>query len=271
MAGLLILDQTYLSLDRDLAGNAAININYYQKRNLPAKCHLPVNYPFSGVLKKKADYLECIGSLKKAGLPRHNDGPKNWDTLAFLSIILKDPTISPDSAILDAGGEHFSAILHQLAVLGYRNLYCINLVFTKESSIGPINYLPGDVCKTSFGDNSFQAIICQSVIEHGVDLDRYLSEMSRILQPGGLLMTSTDYWVDPIDTHGKTAYGTPVRIFNKNEIAEIIKKAANHDLQWLEPCDLSCGDRVIQWKDLNYTFIYFTFRKMSGHSRESGS
>ena len=57
-----------------------------------------------------------------------------------------------------------------------------------------------------------------SVVEHGVDLEAYFREMSRVLRPGGLLLSSTDYWETKIETVGKEAYGGPVHIFCREEI-----------------------------------------------------
>ena len=42
--------------------------------------------------------------------------------------------------------------------------------------------------------------------------------MYRLLKPGGVLITSTDYYPTPIDTHGQFAHGTPIKIFSKPEI-----------------------------------------------------
>ena len=81
-----------------------------------------------------------------------------------------------------------------------------------------IHYEPGDATDTRFDTESFDAITCLSVVEHGVDLDGYFREAARILKPGGALVTSTDYFPDPVDTAGKHAYGVPVKIFDRDEI-----------------------------------------------------
>ncbi len=42
-----------------------------------------------------------------------------------------------------------------------------------------------DICKTSFDNNSFDAIICFSVLEHILALDNAIKEITRILKPKG--------------------------------------------------------------------------------------
>ncbi len=77
---------------------------------------------------------------------------------------------------------------------GYRKLYGINLVFDRTFRRGPITYEYGDITQTDYAAESFDAITSLSVVEHGVNLEAYFREMWRILKPGGMLITSTDYW-----------------------------------------------------------------------------
>jgi 2-polyprenyl-3-methyl-5-hydroxy-6-metoxy-1,4-benzoquinol methylase len=83
----------------------------------------------------------------------------------------------------------------------------------------------GDITHTEYDAATFDAITCLSVIEHGVDLDAYFREMSRILKPGGILITSTDYWQAPIDTKGQEMYGVPIHVFTQQEIRHAIELA----------------------------------------------
>ncbi len=96
-----------------------------------------------------------------------------------------------------------------LYTYGYRHLTGINLAFKRTIQRGPIHYEPGDITDTRFADKFFDAAACLSVIEHGVDLTAFFTEMGRILKPNGLLMLSTDYWETPVDTAGKQDFATP--------------------------------------------------------------
>lgn len=103
------------------------------------------------------------------------------------------------------------------------------------------------------------------MIEHGVDLRSYFREAFRILKPGGVLITSNDYWEIPIDTTGRQMFGAPVRIFSRDEILLAIDLAVKSGLVPTGSIDLSCDQRVVHWAemDLDYTFLVMCFRKIS--------
>lgn len=256
---LVTKENTAISLETVPAFDHLI-LDYFNKSSRKDDMKL-IKVPFAGVLKRKTDYYESLYQLSITGLPKHNDLPKNWDSFAALSTIKNNIHIDKDSAILDAGGEYYSAIMHQLAAFDFKNLFCINTVFQKSSCIGNINYIPGDITATSFDNKTFKAITCLSVIEHGVDLEAFFAESNRILADGGLLFLSTDYWHKPINTHQKEAYGVPVKIFTQQDIEELILKAEKHGLFLPGPVDFKCVNKIVQWDDLRYTFIYLTFYK----------
>ena len=126
----------------------------------------------NGTLKNQGEWEAALANGKKLHVPLHRDGEKNWDHLAAVTTILD----STDRAarILDAGAEIYSNVLPALFLYGYRELYGINLTFTAPTRRGPIRYLPGDLTRTPFPGNHFDAITCLSVIEHGVPLERLL-------------------------------------------------------------------------------------------------
>jgi SAM-dependent methyltransferase len=215
----------------------------------------------SAVLLSNDEYKHSLETLHSLGLPAHNDLPKNWDTLAALSQIINHPLVRKKSPILDAGGEYYSVFLHHLALLGFTDLYCVNLAFTEQQKKNGIRYSPGDITKTLFPDNFFAAIACLSVIEHGVDPGSFFSEMNRIIMPGGILFISVDYWQTKIKTEGKISYGAPIKIFCRDEINDIIKIAQKYDFALAEPINLRCRQKVVQCDGFKYTFLYLTFIK----------
>jgi SAM-dependent methyltransferase len=226
------------------------------------------NIPLSGVLRKKSDYKHAIKILDELNFPLHEDGPKNWDCLAALSLIQRYLP-NKSAKVLDAGGEFYSPILRQLELSGYTDLTCINLVFkdrftSRYLKKGNIMFEYGDITKTRFANGYFDAITCLSVIEHGVDIELYFKEMSRLLRVNGVLFTSTDYWEQPIATGGKVAYGVPVKIFDPNDINEMIRIAERHGFKIIEPIAFDCDQKVVTWKEFNlrYTFIYFALMKV---------
>ncbi len=218
----------------------------------------------NAVLKSRREWEEALSQVRSLGLPPHPDDPKNWDSLAALDSILR--RTDSTARDLDAGAELYSVILPWLYPYGYRRLTGINLAFRRAIRRGFIHYEPGDLTQTRFASNSFDAIFCLSVIEHGVDFEAYLGEMARLLRPGGVLITSTDYWCEPVDTGSQEAYGVPISIFSRQDIERGLELAREHDLYLASPPDLACYERAVQWEryGLAYTFLVFTIEKRSG-------
>ncbi len=217
----------------------------------------------NGTLKSRAEWQKVYENARRLQVPLHRGAEKNWDHLAAVSTILAGTSTS--ACILDAGGEFYSNVLPALFLYGYRHLYGINLSFNDPARRGPIRYLPGDITRAPFPDSFFDAITCLSVIEHGVPLESYVREMHRLLKPGGLLITSTDYYPTPIDTGGVSAHGAPVRIFSKPEILSLLSLAANIGLKPTGDLDLECTEKPVRWDayGLEYTFVIFTLQKES--------
>jgi SAM-dependent methyltransferase len=191
-------------------------------------------------------------------LPLHRAEEKNWDHLAAVRAIVGRTAKS--ARILDAGAEIYSNVLPALFAYGYRDLFGINLSFVDSARRGPIRYLPGDITRTDFRGGFFDAVTCMSVIEHGVPIRAYFREMFRILKPGGILITSTDYYPTPIDTAGKIAHGSPIKIFSQHEIEEMLEIAYECGFKPTATIDLECAGRPVRWElyDLDFTFIIFT-------------
>ncbi len=215
----------------------------------------------NGTLNSRAEWESAFAKAKMLSVPVHRGPEKNWDHLAAVTTILANTDRS--ARILDAGAEIYSNVLPALFLYGYRELYGINLSFTAPTRRGPIRYIPGDLTRTAFPDAHFDAITCLSVIEHGVPLENYFREMYRLLKPGGLLITSTDYYPTPIDTRGQFAHGTPIKIFSKPEIQAALDLAKSVGFALTGEVNLDCAEKPIRWEQygLEYTFVMFTLRK----------
>lgn len=224
----------------------------------------PSEVPHVGVLQTADEWQSARAELTRLRVVPHQDRPKNWDTRFALATVLANT--SPRDRVLDAGAALYSALLPSLALYGYESLHGVNLIFRKRQRFGPVDYIPGDLTKTPYPDGHFAAVTCLSVIEHGVPLEAYFREMSRILAVGGILVTSTDYWQDPIDTGGQSAYGVPITIFTRAQVLEMLALAERFGLFPKAPIaasDLACRDRVVRWErfGLDYTFAAFTLEK----------
>lgn len=215
----------------------------------------------NGTLKSPGQVEEALAEVRRCGLPRHPDAPKNWDFLSAIKTVLQ--RTSPDAKILDVGSTVNSAALPWLYLYGYRDLWGIDLDHTMTLRKGPITYQHGDATATRFQDQSFDAALCLSVIEHGVDTRAFWREMARILRPSGLLVTSTDYWSEPIDTRGQTAFGAPIRVFSRPDVQQMIADAQSCGFATDGAIDLECDQKTVHWGrfDLRYTFLCFALTK----------
>jgi len=217
----------------------------------------------NGALRTADEWKGALEQARRLKLPRHRSDEKNWDHLAAAFAIMGDT--SPSARILDAGAELYSNLLPTLYAYGYRNLIGINLDFPFPMRRGPIRYLPGDITKTRFPDGHFDGACSMSVIEHGVPLEPYFREMHRIMKPGALLITSTDYFPTPVDTRGQAAHGAPIKIFTRAEIEDALRLALQCGFELTGEIDLECREKPVRWEefDLDFTFLIFTLRKVA--------
>ena len=211
----------------------------------------------NAALRTRAEADAARDAVVAAGLHPHADDPKNWDSLLALGLILD--RFDTTARVLDAGSTQYSRLLPWLYLFGYRALHGVDLTYEGPVEVGPIRYEQMDLTATTFADASFDAIACLSVIEHGVPVEAYLREASRLLKPGGLLITSTDFWCEPVDTAGREAYGVAAHIFTPAEIGACVAAARRHGLRPTGPLDLRCDERVVHWERMGLEFTFASF------------
>jgi SAM-dependent methyltransferase len=221
----------------------------------------PQTWWMNTTLQSRKQVEQAFTEVLACGLPPHMDRPKNWDALSALHCIL-DRT-NKNAAVLEVGATLYSVTLPWLYLFGYRNLRGVDLVFDKPVRRGPILYDHGDLTATGFENGSFDVIVSLSVIEHGVQIEAYFREMSRLLRPSGVLITSTDYWADPIDTRGQIAFGAPIKVFTRSDVESMLATAQGYGLELTGEMDLNCDEQAVTWDqfDLHYTFTCFALEK----------
>jgi len=203
------------------------------------------------------------------GLPWHHDCQKNWDTLKCLYYVLKHADSA--SPVLDVGASSGSVILNWLSQMGYAELFACDI---REPGVGSlsryrerrIKFSLQDLTKTNYPECFFRAVTCISVIEHGVPLEAFCREQSRILRPGGLLLISTDYWPEHIDCSGIYPYGEDMgemKIFQRGELEEFCRTAKKHDLLPCSNLNLDTDEKAVRWDrvDREYTFAFIALQK----------
>jgi SAM-dependent methyltransferase len=218
----------------------------------------------NAVLQNEAQVAASLAQLRTLGLPATEDAAQNWAALAALDLILSNT--SRQARIFDAGGERYSMLLPWLWLYGYHRLIAGNPRFARRSTLGPIVYEYADIIHSHYPSGYFDAITCLSVIEQDIDLWLYFEEMARLLKPGGLLVTSTDYWETPLDSGGLS--GAPIHIYSRREIEHALKLAARFGFEPLGAPDLAVGERAVHRRrcDMHYTCVLFSLRKRTGLS-----
>jgi SAM-dependent methyltransferase len=215
-----------------------------------------------GVLKSVEQWHAACDQVRQLRLPPHPTPQKNWDGLsALVSILRHCPRRS--SRILDAGATIESVILPWLFVYGYRDLRGVNLDMSSPVRRGSILYERADITRTHYPDGYFDAVTCLSVLEHGVDCRAFLTEMARIIRPGGLLIVSVDYWENRIDMSGATMFGAPWVIFDREAAARMAADALDRGFTGARNVDLSCVEKAVHWEefDVSFTFLLYTFTR----------
>ena len=71
---------------------------------------------------------------------------------------------------------------------------------------GNVNTLVDDITCCGLPDNSFDVILCTEVVEHIPNSPDALSEMRRLLRPGGALILSTPQRFSPLELAAKIAF-----------------------------------------------------------------
>ena len=215
----------------------------------------------NGVLQSDVEVKDALQKLYGLALPPHGERAKNWDALRAFSFIMHRG--DRRSAVLDMGASTFGCILPWLHRYGYRDLQGCDLSFDCSYRCGHILYSKQDLESTSYAASRFDFVTCLSVIEHGVDPVRYLQEAHRILKPGGYLITSTDYWCEPLAVGALQAYDQPVTIFSQMDVEHILEEAVRSGFSLVGQIDFACGEPVVQWRRMNlrFTFILFILRR----------
>jgi ubiquinone/menaquinone biosynthesis C-methylase UbiE len=119
-----------------------------------------------------------------------NFEPFDWAAKELLySWLEREGRISPSSSILDlaAGSGNFTKILlhHGHRVIGFDLAF--NLIKTLRNRFGLRQVFVGRAEQLALADGSFDVVTMCGVLHHFPDMLPLLSEVSRVLKPGGVL------------------------------------------------------------------------------------
>jgi SAM-dependent methyltransferase len=217
------------------------------------------------LIRKGASCLETFprSLFRHLGLVRDasvGDYVKSWDVLATVDFLERE--VEKDQPILDIGC-FASEVLAGLHKRGYTRLSGadLNPNLARMPFQNAIHYETCNFMQTPFADASFRAITAISVIEHGFDEKALLTEMSRLLEPGGFFVASFDYWPDKIDTAETTFFGMTWTIFSRQEVAAFIDHAVEYGLEPVGDSQFEADEAVIETAGKKYTFGWLALRK----------
>ncbi len=106
----------------------------------------------------------------------------------LIARIISSLDIPIDASILDIGTSS-GANLHSLKSLGYQNFCGVDISeeainFCRQKGFEKVS--KGDICNLPFPSNQFHLVLATDIIEHVDDDVRALSEVKRVLRPGGV-------------------------------------------------------------------------------------
>jgi len=214
--------------------------------------------------------IDCASSLFTRALRKFHllpgisigDRNKSWDVLKTVEFIEKN--VLPDRAVLDIGayGSEMLCLLHRLK---YADLTGVDLnpKIVQMPHNDRIRYFNSDFMRSPFDNASFDAITAISVIEHGFDSHKLLTELSRLTKPGGYFIASVDYWPDKIDTSGMDPFGLSWNIFSKDELIAFFKDAGSFGYQLCGNIQLDVNEPSVAWEGKQYTFAWFALKKIA--------
>lgn len=98
-----------------------------------------------------------------------------------------------------------------------------------EPQVAPASFLVGDGISLPFADAAFDAVICTETLEHIVDDRRALSELARVLKPGGVLAISVPDMLPEVILRRVAPWsghipGGHVRIYGRRTIVHRIER-----------------------------------------------
>jgi SAM-dependent methyltransferase len=189
------------------------------------------------------------------------DRVKSWDVLKTTRFL--EQHVNRDEPVLDIGA-YASEIICILHRLGYNRLAGVDL----NPRLGEmpyahvIDFRVSDFMATPFADRTFAAVTGISVIEHGFQPSGLLTEVCRLLKPGGLFIATFDYWPEKIDTSGTRVFDLSWTIFSRSEVQTFLAQAQQFGLSPCGALDYTAPRPIIRFAGKQYTFAWLALTKV---------
>ena len=196
----------------------------------------------------------AAADLRVGTYPLARDRTKSWDVWHAVAHLAA--TTDRSGAVFDIGAWQ-SEVLWALHRAGFRRLAGCDTDprVRRMPGVAHITYQQADFFEAALERSSLAAVTCLSVIEHGMDPDAFLARAASLLEPGGRILLTTDYWPEPIDTTGLEAFGRPWRICSRAEAERWLAVARSLGLRPDGAVELDAESAPISWNGRSYTFL----------------
>lgn len=211
---------------------------------------------------------EACAALGDAGLQFHTTPQKNWDLWCIAGALWELPR---SARILDVGCSGLNT-LRLLVRMGFHEPVGVDLNICRLDyysclksrfrghGFGPAFHL----IKGDFADmpetKRFGAVVCLSMIEHGVMAEPFFSKMARLCSPRGILLITTDYWPTPISTSDvpyEKTFGLPWTVFSTELLREWLSRAERYGFHVPRlDCKEHAPKVVSRWHGRDYTTVF---------------
>jgi SAM-dependent methyltransferase len=178
----------------------------------------------TGFVKTTKDFGDATAEIVRRGWPLHIwNHLKNWDS-TWLDTVMKDGDLLDIGCVTSMPLE----IARHLNLKG-RKVGIDPLIVNAELP----HQVRGSAEDIPFSYGSFDFVTCLSVIEHGVNLDKFVFEMTRVLRRGGKFVITFDFWPWPKGNG-----------LSWKELEDMLDVMRVNGLQ-LEPIDRTIGEPVV--------------------------
>lgn len=194
---------------------------------------------------------------------------KSWDVwMCTRSIRERFGSLGHGFSCLDMGA-YGSEIPHILIKEGNCNVSVVDLndsILSRSHGFSKCeNIYVGDMYDCAlYEGKGFDLVTSISVFEHGYSLEKVVTSVSTILNPGGHLLMSVDYNSSKVDTSSTNLFGMTWNIFSYEDIIELIDRLSRAGIRLMYSRDnyhnlLLDNTKPIKWAGRDYTFLILGF------------
>lgn len=192
---------------------------------------------------------------------------KHWDSLKEINLVTSYIG-KRESLLFCAIGKNIN-ILKYFKSIGYEKIFAFDITLPEKY----LRYFcKRNKIKITFDDiynlkytKKFKYISLLSFVEHIDNYELMFNNLKNVSQDGTILLVTTDYWPEKINTKDIFPYGKEnpaMKIFSKEEILEFVNIAKKNNFHLMDNnIDFSTTKKYVKWNRVkqSYTFISLTF------------